>query len=413
MARHDIMINVILYDSEAVHADMLPLSFTRPVSDFRVGIDTIAQKWQRMLPGTYSVHTAPYLREKFTPSPTGDNHFIAANCLPSAELAQAVAALETGQALTLPDGEYVAYRGTMPMFGKLIEGELSPETVVFGGPCTTLHHLYDIFMHNGQAITEDYKALTAGRESRPLPPGNLLIGDPLLPDGTPALFIEEGATIMGATINVTEGPVYIGRGASLLECSCVRGPLALCDHAQVNMGAKIYAKTTIGPHCKVGGELNNVVMFGYSNKAHDGYLGNAVIGEWCNIGAGTNASNLKNDYSKIRLWNYPRRTFMRTSLQFCGLIMGDHSKAGINCMFNTATVVGVGCNIHGAGFPRPFIPSFSQGSPTSGFKDVDLEKFFDIAARVMSRRGIGLTEQDRRIFEAIFEVAGTYKGKAD
>lgn len=403
------MMNIILYDSAAVHADMLPLSFTRPVSDFRVGITTISQKWQRCLPGSYSVYTAPYLREKFRPAPVEDNYFVAANCLPSPELAEAIRALETGHAITLPDGEYVAFRGTMPMFDALIEGALEPRVVVFDGPCVPLHYLYDIFLNNGEAIVEDYKVLTAGRESQPLPSGNLLIGSPTLPDGTPALFIEEGATVMGATINVSEGPVYIGRDASLLEGCCVRGPLALCEHAQVNMGAKIYSKTTLGPYCKVGGELNNVVMFGYSNKAHDGYLGNAVIGEWCNIGAGTNASNLKNDYSKIRLWNYPKRSFMRTDLQFCGLMMGDHSKAGINCMFNTATVVGVGCNIHGAGFPRPFIPSFSQGSPTAGFKDVDLKKFFDIAARAMSRRGIELTEQDHRIFQAIFDVAGTYK----
>lgn len=208
---------------------------------------------------------------------------------------------------------------------------------------------------------------------------------------------------------MSEGPVYVGRGARISEGSCVRGPLALCDHAQVNMGAKIYGNTTLGPYCKVGGELNNVVMFGYSNKAHDGYLGNAVIGEWCNIGAGTNASNLKNDYSKIRLWNYNKRSFVRTDLQFCGLMMGDHSKAGINCMFNTATVVGVGCNVHGAGFPRPFVPSFSEGSPSAGFRDVDLRKFFDIAARVMARRGIELTELDRRIFQAISEAAASYK----
>lgn len=407
------MKNIILYDSAEVHADMLPLSFTRPVSDFRVGITTISEKWQRCLPGTYSVYTAPYLREKFRPAPVEDNLFVAANCLPSPALASAISALEPRQAITLPDGEYVAFRGSMQAFEELIAGALEPQAIVFDGPCVPLHRLYDIFLNNGAAIVEDYKALTAGRESLPLPEGNLLIGSPTLPDGSPALFLEEGATVMGATINVSGGPVYIGRNASLLEGCCVRGPLALCEHAQVNMGAKIYADTTLGPYCKVGGELNNVVMFGYSNKAHDGYLGNAVIGEWCNIGAGTNASNLKNDYSKIRLWNYPRRSFLRTDLQFCGLMMGDHSKAGINCMFNTATVVGVGCNIHGAGFPRPFIPSFSEGSPTAGFKDVDLKKFFDIAARAMSRRGIELTEHDHRIFQAIFEVAGTYKGKRD
>ena len=403
------MRNVILYDSAAVHADMLPLSFTRPVSDFRVGITTIAEKWQRVLPGTYSVYTAPYLREKFQPQPQETNWFAAANCLPSPELGEAVAALQSGDLLVLEDGEYVAYCGTMEEFERLIAGEFEPRQIEFHGRCTPLHYLYDLFLNNGAAIREDFAYLTAGRTSAMLPANNMLIGPANQEDGSPNLFIEEGALVQGAIINVTDGPVYIGRGAKILEGSCVRGPLALCDHAQVNMCAKIYSDTTLGPYCKVGGELNNVVMFGYSNKAHDGYLGNAVIGEWCNIGAGANASNLKNDYSKIRLWNYPKRSFLRTDLQFCGLMMGDHSKAGINTMFNTATVVGVGCNIYGAGFPRPFIPSFSQGSATAGFKDVVLKKFFDIAARAMERRGIELTEKDRRIFEEIFAVAQTYK----
>lgn len=403
------MRNVILYDSASIHADMLPLSFTRPVSDFRIGITTICEKWQRLLPGRYSVYTAPYLRGKFSVETAPVNLFVAANCLPTEQLATVIEHMQRGEALTLPDGEYIAFCGSLEEFEALTEGNKEAKLLIYEEECVTLHFLYDIFLNNGAAIKEDYKAITKGRKSLPLPANNILIGPETMDDGTPSLFIEEGATIQGAIINVSEGPVYVGAGASILEGSCVRGPFALCEHAQVNMGAKIYANTTLGPYCKVGGELNNVVMFGYSNKAHDGYLGNAVIGEWCNIGAGTNASNLKNDYSKIRLWNYPKRSFLRTELQFCGLIMGDHSKAGINCMFNTATVVGVGCNIHGSGFPRPFIPSFSEGSPAGGFKDVALPKFFDIAERVMKRRGISLTEHDRNVFESIYEVAQSYK----
>lgn len=403
------MRNVIIYDSAQVHADMLPLSFTRPVSDFRVGITTLAQKWQRYLPGEYSVHTAPYLQDKFEPHAVADNLFVAANCIATQELAWFVDSLKPGEAAVLPDGEYVAFRGSLDEFTQLIDGNREVSVQTFTGECRMLHYLYDIFLNNGYAIALDYAWLTQGRESAPLPEGNMVIGNPLLADGKSAVFLEPGATVQGAILNVTGGPIYIGKDASILEGSCVRGPLALCEHAQVNMGAKIYSDTTLGPYSKVGGELNNVVIFGYSNKAHDGYLGNAVIGEWCNIGAGTNASNLKNDYSKIRLWNYPKRSFLRTDLQFCGLMMGDHSKAGINCMFNTATVVGVGCNIHGAGFPRVFIPSFSEGSPTAGFKDVDLNKFFTIAQRAMSRRGIELTDLDRKIFQEIFSVASTYK----
>lgn len=403
------MRNIILYDSPAVHADMLPLSFTRPVSDFRLGITTVSEKWQRLFPGNYSVHTADYLQVKFRPQPTDDNWFVAANCVPTPALVQAIEALRPGEALILEDGEYVAFRGTIEDFRALIDDALKPVQIQFKEPVVALHYLYDLFLNNGAAIVEDYKAMVAGRDSAPLSATNMVIGPDRLPSGEPSLFIEEGASVEGAIINVSEGPVYIGRDARISEGACVRGPLALCEHAQINMGAKVYPGTTLGPYCKVGGELNNVVMFGYSNKAHDGYLGNAVIGEWCNIGAGTNASNLKNDYSLIRLWNYPRRSFLRTKLQFCGLMMGDHSKAAINCSFNTATVVGVGCNIHGAGFPRPFIPSFSEGSAMAGFRDVDLRKFFDIAARAMARRGIELTDDDRDIFNRIYEVASTYK----
>lgn len=193
-----------------------------------------------------------------------------------------------------------------------------------------------------------------------------------------------------------------------MENSSIRAPFAACEHVVVNMGTKIYGATTLGPYCKVGGELNNVIMQAYSNKGHDGFLGNAVIGEWCNLGAGTNASNLKNDYSEIKLWNYPSRRFLRTGLQFCGLIMGDHSKAGINCMFNTATVLGVGVNVHGSGFPRNFVASFSEGG-TAGFSDVPLSKFFSIAERMMARRGKVLTEVDRAIFEAIHDETENLK----
>ena len=268
--------------------------------------------------------------------------------------------------------------------------------------------LYDIFVLNDKALHNDFISLTAGRKSLTLSKTNTVVGDMFFADGTPKIFIEEGATVEAANLNVNNGPIYIGKDAEVMEGSCIRGPFALCNNGVVNMGARIYGATTIGPYCKVGGELNNVVMIAYSNKAHDGFLGNAVIGEWCNIGGGTTASNLKNDYTEIKLWNYPAHRFLRTGLQFCGLIMGDHSKAGVNCMFNTATVVGVGVNIHGSGFPRNFVASFSEGS-SAGFTDVSLAKFFDIAQRMMARRNIELTEVDREIFQSIYAIADTYK----
>ena len=362
----EILPNVILRDPEGARENLLPLSFTRPLSELRLGILTLREKWQLMLPGNYSWETAPYLAEKFPATTEPPAYIIDSDIRPTPDLADALK------------------RGEEP---RCIE---------------RIGHLYDIFMKNGEAIEADFRLVTVGRESMPLPDSNTLIGNRSL------LFIEPGARVEGAILNTAHGPIYIGRDAEVMEGCCLRGPIALCEHATVNMGTKIYPATTIGPWCKVGGELNNVVMIGYSNKAHDGFLGNAVIGEWCNLGAGCVASNLKNDYTEIKLWNYPAHRFLRTGLQFCGLIMGDHSKAGINTMFNTATVVGVGVNIHGSGFPRNFIASFSEGG-ASGFTDVSLTKFYDIATRMMARRGKTLTDHDRRIFQYIYDFADRFK----
>ncbi len=372
--------NVILYDEHAVWADLLPISFTRPVSAIRIGIDTIAEKWQAFLPGEYSWKVSEQYLEELFPAigeDCPDTLFIAGNVLPDAVLAAKAAALKPGEALIDARGRVVAHRG------KEIETRVESYTEAIA-----IEQLYDIFMLNGARIKADFERLTAGRASQPLSATNTVIGDPSL------IFIEEGAHVEGAFLNTSKGPIYVGADAEIMEGSMLRGPIALCEHATVNMGTKIYPDTTVGPFCKVGGELNNVVFLGYSNKAHDGFLGNAVIGEWCNIGAGAVASNLKNDYTQIRLWNYPTHRFARTSLQFCGLIMGDHSKAGINTMFNTATVLGVGVNVHGAGFPRNFVESFSEGS-TAGFTRVPEKKFFDIAERMMARRGKALSPAER------------------
>ncbi|MBQ2371529.1 MAG: glucose-1-phosphate thymidylyltransferase [Muribaculaceae bacterium] len=393
------MINVIFYDLPRVHADLLPMTFTRPVADFRIGITTIREKWAMMLPQDcrYGYRTVGFLVKKYKAEEIDDNLFIAGNVVPNPALVEEVLRLEIGEALFKGD-DFIAYRGVSPDMHA--DNYMKKE---YNGECLVLHYLFDIFLNNGAVIKQDFEMITKGRTSCALSASNTVIGDPDL------VFVEEGAYVEGAFLNTNGGPIYIGKDAQVMEGSCVRGPMALCEHSNINMGSKIYSDTTIGPWSKVGGELNNVVVFGYSNKAHDGFLGNAVIGEWCNIGAGTNASNLKNDYSKIRVWNYPDHTFMRTDLQFCGLIMGDHSKVGINCMFNTATVVGVGVNIHGSGFPRTFIPSFSEGSPVGGFTDVQLKKFFDIANRAMARRGLLLTDLDYEIFEEIYKIADTYK----
>lgn len=399
------MTNIILFDDKDTWTDLLPIVYTRPISDIRIGILTIKEKWQKYFPDhDFSCLTAEYLSVKYPTNITDDNLFIAGNCCPDKNFADAVSALGNGEALAY-NGELVAYRGTMEGFKSVNLEKAAPYTA---SSLTILHQLYDIFLLNGSEMRRDYHIIIAGRESQPLSETCTIVGPYRLDDGCPAIFIEEGATVEAVTLNTTGGPIYIGKDAVIMEGVCIRAPFAACRHSQVNMGAKIYGATTLGPYCKVGGELNNVVMIGYSNKAHDGFLGNAVIGEWCNIGAGTNASNLKNDYTEIKLWNYRAHRFLRTGLQFCGLIMGDHSKAGINCMFNTATVIGVGVNVHGAGFPRNFVASFSEGS-VAGYTDVSVAKFFDIAKRMMARRGIELSETDKEIFESIYRIAENYK----
>lgn len=399
------MKNIIIFDDPAMHMNLLPITYTRPVSYIRVGITTIYEKWQYFIPDAgFSTLVDPYLMKKFPTTITDENYFIAGHIYPCDALIEAIFRLDKGEALISPSEQLIAFHGTMEDFDK----KRFSASVKYGEEPKQLHWLYDIFLHNDEQLNLDFRRLTAGRKSQSLSPTNRLIGDHEFDDGTSRYFIEEGATIEGAIINVTNGPIYIGRDATIMEGSCIRAPFAACEHSQVNMGAKIYGATTLGPYCKVGGELNNVVMMGYSNKAHDGFLGNAVIGEWCNLGGGTTASNLKNDYTEIKLWNYPAHRFLKTGLQFCGLIMGDHSKAGINCMFNTATVIGVGVNIHGAGFPRNFVASFSEGS-TARFTDVPMTKFFETAKRVMARRHVELSDIDKDIFLAIQSIAESYK----
>jgi UDP-N-acetylglucosamine diphosphorylase/glucosamine-1-phosphate N-acetyltransferase len=382
---------IIIFDPAKTRENLLPLTYTRPVGALRVGITTLAEKWQTLLPGEYSWLTEDYLAEKFPNNGgTSTDLMISGDIIADTDLALSVSKLTPGEALYDTNDQLIANYGT----------EQTRST--YRGEVKRISLAYDIFMLNGDVLKTDFEHLTAGRKSQALSDTNTVIGDRSL------IFLEEGATVEGAFLNTKNGPIYVGSNAEIMEGSTLRGPIAIGEHSCVNMGTKVYGATTLGPWCKVGGELNNVVIQGYSNKAHDGFLGNAVIGEWCNLGAGCVASNLKNDYTEIKLWNYPAHRFLRTGLQFCGLIMGDHSKAGINTMFNTATVVGVGVNVHGAGFPRNFIASFSEGG-TAGFSDVPMSKFFAIAEHVMARRHVTLTDTDRNIYLAIRDYAENYK----
>lgn len=374
---------IILADDPEIACSLLPLTFTRPVSELLLGLTTLRCKWERLLPGDYSYITADYLRELYpNAEPDSDTLVIASHIVASRRLADTVALLLPGEALTKGE-RTIAYCGRPERF------------IPYPGEVTSIEYAYDLFIHNAEEIRNDFELLTETEVSRPLSKTCTVIGT------SARIFLDEGARAEGVTFNTEHGPIYVGPGAEIMEGSCLRGPVAILDHSTVNMLTRIYGATTIGRHCKVGGEINNIVMHDYTNKAHDGFLGNAVIGSWCNLGAGCVASNLKNDYTEIKLWHYPTRRFRRTGLQFCGLIMGDHSKAGINTMFNTATTVGVGVNIHGTGFPRNFVGSFSEGGATMGYSEVPLSKFFAIARRVMARRQVELTPEMERLFTTL------------
>lgn len=381
--------NYILYDG-SVRNNLLPFTFTRPVADIRIGILTIREKWEKYLGSTTTTVTEEYLSEKFPMVEMAENIMINASFCPNEVLVEMIQFLQPNQAIVKND-EIIAFYTTDEQEEVVFE---EYELIEFEEDCLQVEHTWDIFQKNDQAIRDDFELLTQDRKSQPIPSTvNVLGGE--------NIFIEEGAVLNFCTLNATTGPIYIGKDAEIMEGSVIRGPFALCDHAQVKLATKIYGATTVGPHSRVGGEVNNSVLFAYSNKGHDGFLGNAVLGEWCNIGADSNNSNLKNNYESVKLWNYESERFENTGLQFCGLMMGDHSKCGINTMFNTGTVVGVAANIFGAGFPRNYIPNFTWGG-AQGTQAYLPKKAFETAKIVMSRRNIDFTDLDEDILTHIF-----------
>lgn len=388
--------NYILFDG-SVRNQLLPFTFTRPVADIRVGILTIREKWEHLLGFTTTTVTEDYLSEKYPFLELEKNILINASFLPSENLANIIKGLEENQAVFFEE-EPIAFFTTE---GQEVDFETFDIIQYAHNDVSRIEHTWDIFSKNGEAIKRDFEMLTQGRKSQPIPEG-------VWTKNPQNIFIEEGAKIEFCTLNASEGPIYIGKDAEIMEGALVRGPFALCEHSTLKMGAKIYTNTTVGPHSKVGGEVNNSVIFGYSNKGHDGFLGNSVLGEWCNLGADTNNSNLKNNYAEVRLWDYETEGFARTGLQFCGLMMGDHSKCGINTMFNTGTVVGVSANIFGSGFPRNFVPSFSWGG-SGGFTTYKTDKAFEVAKVVMSRRNIEFSEMDAKILERVFEETAKWR----
>ena len=393
--------NIILFDTDRV--DLYPLSLTRPISCFRIGILTIKEKWESYFKSV-SVLSEDYLSGRFPVNIKKDNIWVNSKLLPSDDIVTEIKNLRIGESLK-KDSLLLAFRSSDFAYNELNE-------VHSNTSYTFITSLTDIFSLNGEEIKNDFNRMFSKEDLEWKGDVNKLeeIKKSNVKIGTNPIYIEEGAKLQHCILNTTDGPIYIGKDAEIMEGSMIRGPFAVCNNSVVKMGAKIYGATTIGPYCKVGGEINNSVFFGYSSKAHDGFLGNSVIGEWCNLGADTNNSNLKNNYENVKLWNYKLEAFKDTGLQFCGLIMGDHSKCSINTMFNTGTIVGVGSNIFGSGFPRNFIPSYSWGG-ASGFTIHKKDKFFSTVEKVLKRRDVVLSDLDKQILSSVYDMTKRYRNE--
>ncbi len=398
------MLNVILFDSDARN-HLLPLTATRPMGELRIGVLTLREKWERRLKASVSYITQEYLQEKFPMRIEDDNLIIHGGVIPNDALVRKIKALEANQAL-LFNGELLAARLNEAQFEALIEDEevreLDGVDIDEAIPLQFIERSWDLIRFNAEALIADITDITAGRESQPLSETNRVIGEHLV-------FLEPGVRIECCIINASDGPVYFGKNAEIMEGGMLRGPLAIGAESIVKMGAKIYGPTSIGPGCRIGGEVARCLVFGNSNKSHEGYLGDSVLGEWCNLGADTNNSNLKNNYSEVKLWNYETSRFEKTGQQFFGLVMGDHAKCGINTMFNTGTVVGVFANVFGAGYPRNFIPDFSWGGADSAYRTYTFPDACETAERVLQRRGIVFNEIEKAVLYHIYDRTATHR----
>ena len=383
----------LVFSDAQYWGDFLPLTFTRPVAELRIGILTFQERWKKLLEiEDIAFLTEDYLQEKFKKPESKESLLIVPNFLPTESVLEQIKKIKQGEAL-IYQNEVIAAKLNMRDFSL---SQITKMTDV-EGELLFVKSPSDIFTYNQQFLDYDFEILTRNRKSQELSETNNFLGD------KKDLFIEEGAEIEFATLNCKTGRIYVGKNAEIMEGTMIRGSLALCEGSKINMGAKVYGATTIGPYSKVGGEVNNIVIFGYSNKGHEGFVGNSVIGEWCNLGADTNSSNLKNNYANVKLWNYRLSKFVDTGLQFCGLIMGDHSKSAINTQFNTGTVVGVAANIFKTGFPPNLVKSFSWGG-MNGDESYRLDKVLEVMEKVMQRRKVDLTDVDKSIISHIYDI---------
>lgn len=393
----------IVFSDISSRENLLPLTFTRHASDLRVGILTLGEKWCKRLHAESSHVAVPYLQEKYPFQPDSENILVNPLVLPTDDLVAAIKSLKSADLLVKDDVWIAALLNEEQLTDYQLNGHLPSQRHEFETTADVIQHPWNLFQFNDQEIRNDYALICEGRASAQSGDDATLKGDDI--------FIEEGAQLESCILNAKSGPIYIGRNAKVEDGAIIQGPFALCDNATVNPGAKIRGASTIGPHSKVGGEVGNSILIGYSNKGHDGYMGNSVLGEWCNLGADTNTSNLKNNYGSVKAWNYPKGQAIDTQTQFCGLVMGDHSKCSINTMFNTGTVVGVSANIFGAGFPPKFIPSFSWGGAESPFVTYQIDKALATAKTVTQRRKRELTDVERQILVHVFNDTKTHRNE--
>jgi UDP-N-acetylglucosamine diphosphorylase/glucosamine-1-phosphate N-acetyltransferase len=388
--------NYLLFDGNS-RQSFLPLTYTKPIAELRIGILTVKEKWDLYLKTVCSYDTVSYLQEKYSKVLGDKNIFINACILPNQQLAESIHSLSAGQALYYKN-LLVAY-----CCNKQEESvEISEyQHISYIHQLSHLSKVTDFFLLNSQEIEADFELMTKGRTSEPIPKGVQTINEE-------QIFIEEGVKVLFSSLNASEGAIYIGSNATIMEGCHVRGPFSLGSNSTLKMGAKIYGGTTIGPHSKIGGEVSDSIVMGYSNKGHDGYLGNAVVGEWCNFGAGSTNSNLKNNYSNVKLWNYQLNDYKDTQLKFCGLIMGDYSKLGINTSINTGTVIGACVSYAGGGVPKKFLPSFSWANGSSNAV-YDFKKAMGTAKIVMGRRNIPFKIEDFAILKKVFEQTAKYR----
>lgn len=396
------MRNLILFDDET-REHLLPLTHTRPASLLRCGILTIREKWEAYLHGRASYITSEYLTGKFPIEIHDENLVINGSLLPNTQLVKLISELKANEALTA-EGDLVAANIPGSEFDAIIDGSFGNEIAGYKLSETHVSQIrrsWDLLRLCKDELQCDYDLITRGRTSASIDKSNTILGNG-------DFFVEEGASVLASVFNTHGGPIYIGKGVTIMEGCAIRGPVAICEGAILKMGAKIYGPTVIGPYSKIGGEVNHSIIMGYSNKAHDGYLGNSIIGEWCNLGAGTNVSNLKNNYTEVKMWNYVQQRFENSGQQFLGVVIGDHSKCGINTMLNTGTVIGVSANVFGSGYPRNFIPSFSWGG-AAGWQTFQLDKSIALASEVMNRRGMEIPQEDKDILGHVFNISAPFR----